>query len=139
MTTITTGANFAGACKGWLKKYAKAVKAQSVSIAQIIGSVLAVALSLIFDNTGDADGSLHTLPEASTAIGCYYTFVLTAAQQIVVELDNADQFLHLTLDAGDQIQSSTIGDSITVMAVDATNWVVLSCYPASTDWADGGA
>lgn len=103
-------------------------------------NVITIAESgTIFDNTGDLDGSLHTLPEASTCIGAYFTFIVTAAQQIVVELDNADVFLHLTLDAGDQIQSSTVGDSITVVALDATNWGVLSCYPLSTDWADGGA
>ncbi len=104
------------------------------------GNTITIAESgTVFDNTGDADGSLHTLPEASTAIGCVYTFAVTAAQALVVELDDADVFLHLTLDAGDQIQSSTIGDTITVMAVDATNWIVLSAYPAASDWADGGA
>jgi hypothetical protein len=93
----------------------------------------------VFTNTGDGDGSQHTLPEASTAIGCTYTFVVTVAQALVVELDNADIFLHLTLDAGDQIQSSTVGDTITVMALDAANWAVISVYPAAADWADGGA
>ena len=93
----------------------------------------------IFDNTGDADGSLHTLPEASTCIGATFTFVITAAQQMIIELDNADKFLHLTLDAGDQIQSSTVNDSITVMAISASEWAVLSVYPLAADWADGGA
>jgi hypothetical protein len=93
----------------------------------------------VYTNAGDADGSLHTLPEASTAIGCEFTFVVTAAQALVVELDNADVFLHLTLDAGDQIQSSTVGDTITVMAVDAVNYAVISVYPTAADWADGGA
>lgn len=45
MRTIA-GVTSAKAYKGWLKRYARAVKAQSVSIAQIIGSVIAVAVSL---------------------------------------------------------------------------------------------
>ena len=92
----------------------------------------------IFTNSGDADGSLHTLPEASTAIGCRYTFVVLAAQNLVVDLDGSDVFLHLTLDAGDKITSATAGDTITVIAVDDTNWVILSVYPTASDWADGG-
>ncbi len=94
----------------------------------------------VFENTGDADGTLLTLPEASTAKGCSYTFVVTeTGQQIIVELDNADVFLHLTLGAGDQIQSSTLGDTITVMAVSDSQWAVISVYPLAADWADGGA
>lgn len=92
-----------------------------------------------YTNTGDADGSMHTLPEASTCIGATFTFIVTAAQSMVIELDNADKFLHLTLDAGDQIQSSTVNDSVTVRALDATNWGVISAYPLAGDWADGGA
>jgi len=104
------------------------------------GNTITIAESgTVFDNTGDADGSLHTLPEASTAIGCYYTFIVTANQNMIIELDDADVFLHLTLDAGDQIQSTTVGDSITVVALDATNWGVVSAYPLAGDWADGGA
>ena len=91
-----------------------------------------------FTNEGDADGSLHTLPEASTAIGCTYTFVVTVAQNLVVDLDNADIFLHLTLGAGDKIQSATVGDSITVRALDDSDWAVISVYPLASDWIDGG-
>ena len=64
--------------------------------------------------------------------------MVTEAQNLVIELDNADIFLHLGIDAGDQIQSSTIGDSITVVALDEDNWAVLSVYPTAADWADGG-
>lgn len=103
-------------------------------------NVITVAESgTVFDNTADGDGSMHTLPEASTAIGCYYTFVVTAAQALVVEVDDADVILHLSLNAGDKITSSTVGDSITLVALDATNWGVVSCYPTAADWADGGA
>ena len=114
---------------------------QTVETYIAAGNTITIAESgTIYENTGDADGTLHTLPEASTAIGCVYTFVITeTGQAIVVDLDNADVFLHLTLDAGDKITSSTLGDTITVMAVSDSQWAVISVYPLAADWADGGA
>ena len=91
-----------------------------------------------FTNSGDADGSQHTLPEASTCIGATFTFVVVAAQNMVIELDDADEFMHLTLDAGDPIQSSTPDDTVTVRAISSSQWAILSAYPAASDWADGG-
>ncbi len=80
------------------------------------------------------------MPEASTALGCWYTFVVTETGQLIsIDLDNADVFLHLTLDAGDKMTSSTLGDTITVSAVSASQWAIISVYPLAADWADGGA
>jgi hypothetical protein len=104
------------------------------------GNTITIAESgSVFTNEDDADGSLHTLPEVSTCIGCEFTFVVTVAQEMVIELDNSDIFLHLTLNAGDQIQSSTVGDSITVIGLDDSDWGIKSVYPTAADWADGGA
>ena len=89
-----------------------------------------------YHNTTDADGSLHTLPEASTCIGAEFTFVVVAGQTITVNPDDADIFLHLTLDAGDAISSSTANDTITVRAISASQWAVISVYPLAADWAD---
>ena len=114
---------------------------QTVETYIAAGNTVTIAESgTVYENTGDADGTLHTLPEASTAIGCVFTFVVTeTGQAIVVDLDVGDVFLHLTLDAGDKITSSTLGDTITVMAVSASQWAVVSVYPLAADWADGGA
>jgi len=92
-----------------------------------------------FTNSGDADGSQHTLPEASTCIGAEFTFLVVAAQLMTIEVDNADIIMHLTLDAGDKITSSTANDSITLRAVSSSQWMVVSVYPTAADWADGGA
>ena len=104
------------------------------------GNTISIAESgSVFTNEGDGDGVLHTLPEASTAIGCSYTFVVIENQDLIIELDNADIFMHLTCNAGDQIQSSTPNDTITVMAVSDSEWAIISVYPTAADWADGGA
>ena len=117
------------------------VGTKAVETTDIDDETITIAQSgTCFNNTGDADGATYTLPEASTALGCWYTFVVTeTGQQMIIELDNADVFLHLTLDAGDQMQSSTLGDTITVMAVSPSQWAVISVYPTAADWADGGA
>jgi hypothetical protein len=117
------------------------VGTKAVETTDIDDETITIAQSgTCFNNTGDADGATYTLPEASTALGCWYTFVVTeTGQQMIIELDNADVFLHLTLDAGDQMQSSTLGDTITVMAVSPSQWAVISVYPLAADWADGGA
>ena len=65
-----------------------------------------------------------------------YTFVVLAAQTMDINPDDADQILTATNAAGDAIRSSTIGDTVTLVAVDGTNWVVVSMYPALTDWTD---
>jgi hypothetical protein len=57
---------------------------------------------------------------------------------MTIELDNADKILHLGLDAGDPITSSTVNDSITLTAISASEWMVDSAYPTAADWADGG-
>jgi len=104
------------------------------------GNTITIAESgSVFTNEGDGDGVLHTLPEASTAIGCSYTFVVIENQDLIIELDNADIFMHLTCNAGDQIQSSEPNDTITVMAVSDSEWAIISVYPTAADWADGGA
>ncbi len=81
-----------------------------------------------FTNTGDGDGSLHTLPEASTALGMYFTFSVTVAQTLTVNpKDGTDQIQGLTNSAGDAISSAAVGDSITLMAVQDDTWVVTAC------------
>ena len=37
------------------------------------------------------------------------------------------------------ITSSTPNDTITVQAISASQWAVISVYPLAADWADGGA
>jgi len=117
------------------------VGTKAVETTDIDNETVTIAQSgTVFNNSGDADGTTFTLPEASTALGCWYTFVVTeTGQQIAIDLDGSDVFLHLSLGAGDKMTSSTLGDTITVSAVSATQWGIISVYPTAADWADGGA
>ncbi len=91
-------------------------------------NVLLIAESgTVFTNTGDGDGSLHTLPEASTALGMHFTFAVTAAQTMTINpKDGTDKIEGLTSAAGDAISSAAVGDCITLMAAQADIWVVVS-------------
>ncbi len=104
-------------------------------------NVLIIAESgTTFTNTGDGDGSLHTLPEASTALGMYFTFSVTAAQTLTVNpKDGTDKIEGLTSAAGDAISSAAVGDSITLMAVQDDIWVVTACNNSNGNadaWVD---
>lgn len=94
----------------------------------------------VYHNASESGTITVTLPEASTVLGCQFTFVVIVAQLIVVNPDNADIVLGLCTAAGDEFESNTVGDTITIMAIDDTNWVVIasSNVNGSADaWADG--
>lgn len=84
-------------------------------------------------NSGAGGAIILSLPEASTAIGVTYTLVVVTAQNLDINPDNGDTILVATNAAGDAIRCATAGDTITLMAVDATNWVVLG---QTGTWAD---
>ncbi len=100
-------------------------------------NVIAIAESgSTFTNSGDADGSGHTLPEASTCVGAEFTFLIVTAQTMTVTPEASDIILHLSLSTGDAISSSTANDSIVLRAVSASQWMVVTAYPTAADWAD---
>lgn len=76
-----------------------------------------------------------TLPEASTAIGCRYTFITNNASNFDINpADASDTITLLTNAAGDAIRNATVGNSVTLQAVDATNWSQVGA-PVGT-WSD---
>jgi hypothetical protein len=100
------------------------------------GKTVAIAEAGGVETNAGGAAAIWNLPEASTAIGMTFTFVVMATQNMDINPDDADQIIPTTNAAGDAIRAATIGDTVTLCAVDATNWVVLSMFPASTDWAD---
>lgn len=66
------------------------------------------------------------LPEASVALGCTLSFVTLNASNFDVNPDNADQILVATNAAGDSIRNATLGNTITLRAVSASQWVVIA-------------
>lgn len=63
------------------------------------------------------------LPEASTVPGCRLTFVTLNAANFDVNPDDADQILVQTDAAGDKIRNATLGNTISLEAVSASQWV----------------
>lgn len=97
--------------------------------------------STIVSNSADVVG----LPEASTVLGCRYTFVCGTADDFDVNPDNADIIgpvnsvaagtgTAITPSAGDAIRCTDIGSSITLEAVAADRWVTIGV--ANGAWTD---
>ena len=62
------------------------------------------------------------LPEASTVPGCRLTFITQTATAFLINPDDDDQILITTNATGDRISNATLGNSITLQAIDGTNW-----------------
>lgn len=123
-----TGATVAGVYRNsvtmGLSPVSNATATRTLTAADCVGQVCT--------NTGDADAQVNNLPDAQA--GLKVTFSLTAAQDIDVNAATGDQILGLTNATGDAISSdATIGSHITLVAVDATNWVVVASGGTWTD------
>jgi hypothetical protein len=73
------------------------------------------------------------LPEASTAVGCRLTFITANAANYVVNPDDGDQILVLTNAAGDSIVNATLGNTVTIQAINSSQWAQLSAVGTWTD------
>lgn len=105
-------------------------KLQIVSGVALASPVAATATTITasqcggtFYNTGAV---VINLPEASVALGCTLSFVTLNASNFDVNPDNADQILVATNAAGDSIRNATLGNTITLRAVSASQWVVIA-------------
>lgn len=76
--------------------------------------------------------ALINLPEASTALGCRYTFV-NYAGILDVNPDDADQIVSETNAVGDSIRSTTSYDTMTIEATSSSTWTPISTIGT---WAD---
>lgn len=86
--------------------------------------------STIVNNSAD----VVSLPEASTALGCRYTFIVGNVSNFDVNPDNADQIMLLTDAAGDAIRADAIGESITLEAISASAWAPVGAEKGT--WTD---
>ncbi len=98
------------------------------------GKTVAIAeAGTVQTNSGASGPAVWNLPEASTAIGMSFTFVTVAVQNLDINPDDADQILVLTNGAGDAVRNATAGNTLTLLAIDATNWVVVGEKGTWTD------
>lgn len=64
-----------------------------------------------------------TLPEASTVLGCRYTFIVGAVATLAIDpADSTDQIVLLTNAAGDSLAADAVGESIVLEAIAADSW-----------------
>lgn len=109
---------------------------QMVGFARPITQAAAVSLTLaqcggIFRNAGAIQ---PVLPEASTVLGCSYTFTTANASNFDINpADGTDYIQGLTNAAGDAIRNATVGNSVTLTAVTADLWVATAIYGT---WSD---
>ena len=91
------------------------------------GKVLTVAESgTVQTNAGSGGAAAWTLPSA--AVGITYTFVVMAAQELRVTPAAGDKIVYdsTVMDAAEYYYADAIGESLTIVAVDGTNWIVTS-------------
>jgi len=88
----------------------------------------------VYTNEGDADGAAVTLPTA--AAGLEYTGVVQAAQLLTINAAAGDTIrigANVTGAAG-YVRSNVIGSRVTLLAINATEWVATSF---AGEWTNG--
>jgi len=88
----------------------------------------------VYTNEGDADGAAVTLPTA--AAGLEFTFIVQAAQLFTINAAAGDTIrigANVTAAAG-YIRSNVVGDRISLLAINATEWIATSW---TGEWTNG--
>jgi hypothetical protein len=99
-------------------------------VAATATTITAAQCGSTFSNTGAV---AINLPEASTAIGCTLTFVTLNASNFDINPDDADTIMVLTNANGDSIRNATLGNTVILRAVSASQWAQLA---AVGTWSD---
>lgn len=99
-------------------------------VAATATTITAAQCGMTFINAGAVQ---MELPEASTVLGCRLTFITGNASNFDVNPDDADQILVETDAAGDAIRNATLGNSMTIEAISATQWAPVSTIGT---WSD---
>lgn len=102
---------------------------------QVAASTTALTIAQCGSTVVSAGAAVQPLPEASTALGCRYTFVCGTADDFDIDpADGTDQIgsisttngstavVTLAPSAGDEIRCTDIGGSVTLEAVGANLW-----------------
>lgn len=99
--------------------------------------ILATATTLTSSQCGstvyNSGAVVINLPEASTVLGCRFTFITLNASNFDINPDDADIIMNSTNVAGDASRNATVGDNITLEAISATQWTVIS---SKGTWSD---
>ena len=114
---------------------------------QVTSTSTTLAVSQCGSTIINDSADVLTLPQASTALGCRYTFVVNNASNLDINPNDATDIILpfinaiatdptlISPSAGDAIRCATVGGSITLEAVSADNWVVVGGV-AGHSWSD---
>jgi len=98
----------------------------SFSLSGLQSQVSATATTIVASQCGNTflntGAVVINLPEASAVLGCQLTFITGNASNFDVNPDDADQILVLTNAAGDAIRNATLGNSVVLEAISASEW-----------------
>lgn len=100
--------------------------ARNVEAVTTTKSPAATESNEVYTNEGDADGATVTLPTA--AVGLTYTFYVQTGQTLTVTANTGDTIRiagNVTAAAG-SVTSNVVGSSVTLVAINATEWVAVS-------------
>lgn len=100
---------------------------------QVAATATTITAAQCGDTFYNSGAVVINLPEASTAVGCRLTFVTANASNFDINPDDADQILVLTNAAGDAIRNATLGNTVVLQALNASQWVEIS---AVGTWSD---
>ena len=83
----------------------------------------AATVDQVFTNEGDEDGAEVTLPSAAS--GLEIRFVVQAAQTLTITAGSGDtiRVAALATSAAGSVTSNVVGSAITLLAINATEWV----------------
>jgi len=99
-------------------------------VAATATTITAAQCGSTFINTGAVQ---MELPEASAVLGCRLTFITGNAANFDVNPDDADIIVLLANAAGDAIRNATVGNSVTIEAISASQWAQVSTIGT---WSD---
>jgi hypothetical protein len=89
-------------------------------------AILVTESGSVLTNLGSNGSDAWTLPTA--AAGYEYTFVVMAAQEMRITPAGGDLINHAgtAMDAAEYYTANAVGETLHLIAVDATNWIVIS-------------
>ena len=114
-------------------KYTIANSGVGVLRSRVLASAVTITAAQCGSTFYNAGAVEMDLPEASAVIGCRLTFVTLNASNFDIDPDAADIILVTTNAAGDRARNATLGNTIVLEAVSASEWVVVGIQGTWTD------
>ncbi|MGL4559104.1 MAG: hypothetical protein ACRCV5_16505 [Afipia sp.] len=126
-----TGITCAKGTKGTITVSGTGVGGYSAPVTATATTLTAAQCGSTFVNAGAIEVEL---PEASTVLGCTYTFIVGNASNFTIDPDAGDQIFLLTNAAGDSLIADAVGESLVLRAISASGWAPVGAEKGT--WTD---